>query len=235
MFVNGMLTAAVLMAGVSSQALAQSNTEIVTGGGQTVVVPDAATESKGVSPVATEVVSQYPAFNQTMNNGSIAQTLVAQGFEDIHILREGSLMTITATRGNDDINLVYNLVEGRLIKVNGERILSEDERTPDNSGDATTAPVSGATAGASGSEDAAQDAPDDAANDAADDAAGDAGDGGTQDGGTGDTGTADGGSDDGDGGAGGDDGDSDAAGGDSDSGGGSEGDGGSDSDSSSGG
>lgn len=228
MFVKGMLTATVLTAGIGSYALAQTSSEIVTGGGQTVVVPEAATESKGVSPIGTQVVSEYPAFNQTMNNETIASTLVAQGFENIHILREGSLMTITGTRGNDDINLVYNLVEGRLIKVNGERILSAEEQSSGSSGDAAPSPPSAA--------------PDDPADDADGDDATDDADGGsddaTDDGGMGDTGTDDGaGSDAGDtsdDGAGGSDTGSGDAGGGSDTGGGSESDGGADSDSSSG-
>ncbi|HWL57765.1 MAG TPA: hypothetical protein VNQ78_13970 [Paracoccus sp. (in: a-proteobacteria)] len=232
MFVKGMLTATVLTAGIGSYALAQTSSEIVTGGGQTVVVPEAATESKGVSPIGTQVVSEYPAFNQTMNNETIASTLVAQGFENIHILREGSLMTITGTRGNDDINLVYNLVEGRLIKVNGERILSAEEQSSGSSGDAASSPPSAAPGGVS--DDPADDADGDDATDDADGGSDDA----TDDGGMGDTGTDDGaGSDAGDtsdDGAGGSDTGSGDAGGGSDTGGGSESDGGADSDSSSG-
>ena len=37
-------------------------------------------------------------------------------------------MTVTANREGDEIKLVYNLVEGRLIEVDGERILSEEEK-----------------------------------------------------------------------------------------------------------
>lgn len=222
MFVKGMLSAVVLTAGLGSYALAQTSSEIVTGGGQTVVVPEAATESKGPSPVAAQVVSEYPAFNQTMNNENIASTLVAQGFENIHILREGSLMTITGTRGNDDVNLVYNLVEGRLIKVNGERVLNEEEQSPDNSGDATPSPRSATPAGVAGTDDATDEAADDAADSGSDDAAKNDG---TEGAGTGDTGS--------DVGAGSDAG-SDDAGGNSDSDGGSESGGGTDSESSGG-
>lgn len=142
MLVKRMLTVALLTASVSGYALAQETKEVITGNGQTTIVPDAATAPKGVSPVATEIISDFPAFNQSMNDESIASTLVAQGFKKIHILREGSLMTITGTRNDNDINLVYNLVEGRLIKVNGERILSDAEKTQRGNSESTAATTS---------------------------------------------------------------------------------------------
>lgn len=213
MLAKGILTAALLTASSVGHVYAQS-TEVVTGNGQTAVVPEAATAEKGVSPIATEVASEYPAFNQTMNNDAISSTLLGQGFKDIHILREGSLMTVTGTRDGQDINLVYNLVEGRLIKVNGERILSEAEKAQLGSEDQA----------AMGQ--ASSDPSTDAGDDETDGSGTDAGDTSTDGSGTSDGSSTDGGdTGDGDSGAGDAGSDSDGSGSDGggDSDGGSEG------------
>ena len=139
MLTKQMKLALILTAAMSTSALAQEATKVETPTGETAVLPADAVETDGVSPIATAAESEWPIFNQDMNDQNIADTLLAQGFEDIHIVRDGSLMTVTATREGDDIKLVYNLVEGRLIEVNGERILTEEERTLDNSGTGTTA------------------------------------------------------------------------------------------------
>lgn len=213
MFAKGILTAALLTAGAVSQVHAQSST-VVTGNGQTTIVPDAATSEKGVSPIATEVVSEYPAFNQTMNNDAISTVLLEQGFKDIHILREGSLMTVTGTREGQDINLVYNLVEGRLIKVNGERILSDAEKTQRGSDgqNATETTSDEDSADPEGGDQSGTDTGDGDAGSTGDDASGstdgsstDGGDAGSE--GAGDSGdSSDGGADGSDGGGTGSDG-----------------------------
>lgn len=128
MLTKQMKLAMVLTAAMGTSALAQDATVVETPDGNTAVVPAEATEISPTAPVSTVVISDYPVFSQDMNDESIIEMLVGQGFEDIHILREGSLMTVTATREGDDIKLVYNLVEGRLIEVNGERVLTEEEK-----------------------------------------------------------------------------------------------------------
>lgn len=148
--------------------------------GATVVVPAEATTPS--APVGTIVAGEWPSFNpeQLANDQTIAETLLAQGFTGVHILRDGSLMTVSANRDGNDIELVYNLVEGRLISVNGERILSEDEAAPTR-GNSTpeTAPDGGTDDGADdgdGSDDGADDsAGDDGADDGADDGGSDEG------------------------------------------------------------
>ncbi|TRW95753.1 hypothetical protein FNJ84_15340 [Paracoccus sp. M683] len=205
--------AAILTAAMGTSALAQEATVVETPGGQTAILPADAVESTGVSPDATAAESEYPIFNQDMNDQTIADTLLSQGFGDIYILREGSLMTVTATRDGDDIKLVYNLVEGRLIEVNGERVLTEEERTLTESGSTDTA-TAGETEDTEGTDDGATD------DGSTDD--GSADDGASDDGGTDDSGTDDSGTDD----SGADDGAGDDSGNDSDSG----GEGGSDSD-----
>lgn len=194
MLTKQMKLAAILAATMGSGALAQTATVVETPDGQTAILPEAAVESDGVSPVATAAPSDYPIFNQDMNDQTIADTLLAQGFGDIYILRDGSLMTVTASRDGDDIKLLYNLVEGRLIEVNGERILTEEERTLDSSADN----AAGLDSGTAGADEATGDGmtddgatPDETADDAATD------DGATDDGATDDGATDDGAADDG--------------------------------------
>lgn len=211
--------AVVMAAAMSTSALAQEATQVETAEGQTVTVPADAAESDGLSPVATAVVTDFPILNQDMNDQNIADTLLSQGFEDIYILREGSLMTVTATRENNDIKLTYNLVEGRLIDVNGERILTEEERTLGEDGNALGASASSEAASDDGATDGG--ATDDNVDATSDDGAAD--DGATDEGGSDDMGADDAGPDDstadegGSADAGSDDSGSDA--GDSDSGG----------------
>ncbi len=185
MLTKHMKLAMILTAAMSTSALAQTATEVETPDGQTVVVPGAAVESDGVSPIATVVESDYPVFNQDANDEAIAETLIAQGFSDIYILRDGSLMTVTATRDGDDIKLVYNLVEGRLIEVNGERVLTEEERTLDPSPDAEQ-PTATEEAPTEPAEEATEEGATDEATDGATDGATDEGatDGATDDGAT---------------------------------------------------
>ncbi|MDO5656965.1 MAG: hypothetical protein Q4G36_01385 [Paracoccus sp. (in: a-proteobacteria)] len=157
------LAASALAFGLALPAFAQD--QVVTQpGASTPIVPAPAAE---VSPVPTpgevamapEWASRFPTLDQQQNNEQIAELLVAQGFSDITILREGSLMTITATREGEPLELVYNMIEARLIYINGERILTEEEQSP-----------------AQGSSDAAAAAADDASDNAAeDDASDDAG------------------------------------------------------------
>lgn len=128
MLTKQMKLAMILTAAMGTSALAQEAAVVETPDGNTAVVPAEATEISPTAPVSTVVISDYPVFSQDMNDATIIEMLVGQGFEDIHILREGSLMTVTASREGDDIKLVYNLVEGRLIEVNGERVLTEEEK-----------------------------------------------------------------------------------------------------------
>lgn len=91
---------------------------------QTAVVPVEGT------PTPAVIVTDWPSFkpDQMANNESIAQVLLAQGFSDVKILREGSLMTVTAQRDGQPIELVYSLIEGALISVNGETVRTESQK-----------------------------------------------------------------------------------------------------------
>ncbi|MDO5705594.1 MAG: hypothetical protein Q4G49_11065 [Paracoccus sp. (in: a-proteobacteria)] len=151
--------AAALSALLSGAALAQTPTVVDTPGAPAVVIPDAAT---------TETPPQhiYPQIDRSANDETIAETLIAQGFTNVHILRDAAMLTVTAQRDGQPIELVYHLVRGQLLSVNGQPVPTET-------------PVD-ATAGGQGSQAAADDsAPgtdtdtDEAADDASDDGAAD--------------------------------------------------------------
>lgn len=178
------LAASALVLGLALPAFAQD--QVVTQpGASDAVVPAPAAE---VSPVPTpatvimapEWASHFPTLDQQLNNEQIAELLVAQGFSDITILREGSLMTITAQREGEPVELVYNMVEARLIFVNGERILTEDEQAPapGSSDAAASAPPADDAGDDDAGDDAADDADetDDSSDDSTDDAADDSAD-----------------------------------------------------------
>lgn len=145
--------AAVLTAAIGTGAMAQDATIIEGEDTSTVVVPSEALQAD--EPAGLIAESDYPVFSQDMNDEAIAETLIAQGFENIHIKREVTEMTVTASRDGEDIELVYNLAQGRLIGVNGEEILSDEDMRRDDSSEPDDA--------------------DDATDDATDDASGDDG------------------------------------------------------------
>lgn len=199
-------------------------------GTETVIVPAPALEADG--PASFVVDSGVPMVVQLDNEQAIAETLVGQGFTDVHILREGALMTVTATRAGEPIELVYSVANGSLVSVNGDELRPDPEAssaggqaadavpdTPDtedaSSDDAAT--DDGATdedggGAASGDADAGTDAGSDGDGDTGTDGAGDAAgdsdtdgaDGGDTDGGDSDGGSTGEGGSDGEGGSGSD-------------------------------
>ncbi|MFI0397122.1 hypothetical protein [Paracoccus jiaweipingae] len=178
----------------STVAMAQSGAVVTPSPmAETAVIP--ADALKKEAPVGQAAYTGFPSFDQQMNDQAVADTLLAQGFSDIHILRDGTLMTVTAQRDGKDIELLYNLVEGRLIKVNGERVDIEKGAGPD--GGSSTPGVGGTQPTAPGDSDDGMDdgdASDDGAPDGdtgSDDAGGDDTDTGTD---TGDNDTDDSGS-----------------------------------------
>lgn len=157
---------------------------------ETVVVPAPALEADKSVGFVTE--SDIPMIEQLDNDQMVAETLIAQGFTDIHILREGALMTVTATRAGMPIELVYSVANGRLVSIDGQETRAAAE--------ASGEPEAGVAAPddtVSVDDDAADDATDDGATDegATDDA--DTDDGATDDGMSDDTSADDGMSDDG--------------------------------------
>lgn len=158
----------------STVAMAQSGAVVTPSPmAETAVIP--ADALKKEAPVGQAAYTGFPSFDQQMNDQAVADTLLAQGFSDIHIIRDGTLMTVTAQRDGKDIELLYNLVEGRLIKVNGERVDIEKGAGPDSGS---------STLGVDGTQPTAPGDGDDGMDDGAPD-----GDTGSDDAGTGDTDT----------------------------------------------
>ena len=198
---------------LGSSALAQSaevvegNTTVVeTPLDNTAVVPGMAAEPG--TPVGAVSRPDYPLLEQLDNDEAVAQSLISQGFTDIHILREGAIMTVHAERDGQPTELVYSIANGSLISVDGVELRAEPDTTSN-----------GETAAAT-----SDDAPDgnDGSNDGSDE------DSGSDPG-------ADDGSDDGDSNDGSDDGSDSSDGADGSDGGDGGSDGGSDGDGSDGG
>lgn len=161
---------AALAALLGSTALAQtSDTE-------TVLVPEPALEANSSIGIISEAAPR--TLEQMDNDQTIADTLILQGFTDIHILREGPMMTVTAQRDGQPIELVYSVANGTLVSIDGQELREPSEGSSAND-------VQAAGDGASDAD--------------ARDGAGDEGDGDMSGGETGDDGAADGGGSDADG------------------------------------
>ena len=191
---------AVLTALAGTTALAQTS--------GTVIVPAPALQAEPSVGAVTE--SDIPILEQIDNDQAIAETLIAQGFTDVHILRQGALMTVTAQRAGVPIELVYSVANGSLVSIDGQNLRPEGEDSsagdrpqsrPDRGTDATdedsASPDTDDGAADEGSEDTSDDAQADGTADS---------EGGADDGATGHDGSDAGG----DGAAGSDGADSDA-------------------------
>ncbi|MDO5622962.1 MAG: hypothetical protein Q4G24_16065 [Paracoccus sp. (in: a-proteobacteria)] len=111
--------AAALSVLMSGAVMAQAPAVVETPGAPVAVIPPAA---------ATETPPQhiYPrTVDRSANDQAIAETLIAQGFSDVHILRDAAKLTVTAQRDNQPIELVYHLVRGELLSVNGQPVPGE--------------------------------------------------------------------------------------------------------------
>ena len=201
---------------LGSSALAQSG-EVVEGNttvvetplDNTTVVPGMAAEPG--TPVGAVSRPDYPLLEQLDNDEAVAQSLISQGFTDIHILREGAIMTVHAERDGQPTELVYSIANGSLISVDGVELRAEPDTTSNGETAAATSDDApdgndGSNDGSdedSGSDPGADDGSDDGdSNDGSDDGS-DSSDG--ADGSDGGDGGSDGGSD-GDGSDGGDSG-----------------------------
>ena len=201
---------------LGSSALAQSG-EVVEGNttvvetplDNTAVVPGMAAEPG--TPVGAVSRPDYPLLEQLDNDEAVAQSLISQGFTDIHILREGAIMTVHAERDGQPTELVYSIANGSLISVDGVELRAEPDTT--SNGETAAATSDDAPDGNDGSNDGSDEdsGSDPGADDGSDD--GDSNDG------------SDDGSDSSDGADGSDGGDGDSDGDGSDGGDGGEGNG----------
>jgi len=172
---------------MGSAALAQTGrviegdtTLVETPSGNAVIVPGEAAEPATPQGAVTE--PDYPLLEQLDNDEEIARTLIAQGFTDLHILREGPILTVNAQRGGQPVELVYSIANGSLISVDGVEL----RPAPDDSGrggpGAAGAPAAPDDAAAPGEESGA------AGDDGAPGETGSAGEAGVGDGADGDAG-----------------------------------------------
>ncbi|MGZ3215349.1 hypothetical protein [Paracoccus sp. T5] len=161
---------------LATTAMAQT-TAIDTPQGNTVVVPDQALETQPSGGFVLE--SDYPRLDSMENNEMIAETLIAQGYSDVVISREGPILTVTAQRAAVPIELVYSTANGRLISVDGVETRPAAGGT--SAGDTATGTTADTATPAAAAEDAATDGiTDDSETDAATDGTGtEAGTGGS--------------------------------------------------------
>lgn len=202
----GALTSGALM---GTTALAQTG-EVVTGtttvvetpAQNTAVVPGVAVAPG--SPVGAVSDPGYPLLEQLDNDQAIAQSLISQGFSDVHILREGAILTVNAQRNGQPTELVYSVANGSLVSVDSVELRD----APDQTGDGQSAAIGADGDTGDGSDEGAGEGDDAGDGDASDSDGSDSdtgSDGSDSDGGS--DGSSDGGSDGGS--------DSDGSGGDS--------------------
>lgn len=149
-------TMAAAMGLMAAPALAQTTT--IDTPGSTVIVPDAALEAEPSQGFVLE--SDYPRFESLENYAAISEVLIAQGYSDVQILREGPILTVTAQRAGVPVVLVYSTANARLVSVNGveTRADPEDSSGTDVGPDATGANPVGSGAGVVGDPDEAAEA-----------------------------------------------------------------------------
>lgn len=183
---------------LGTAALAQDKTVVETPEGNTVAIPEAAQTTE--SPVGAIRESDYPILEQWENDEAVAVTLVEQGYTDVHILRQGALMTVTAQRDGQPTELVYSVANGSLVSVDGVELRRGEEASSTEPSPA----VEEIADDVPPDEDVTDDGTtDDGTDDTADDGVSDGTDTGSTDDGTTGDGTSDDGADDG---MGGDDG-----------------------------
>ncbi|MFN3525725.1 MAG: hypothetical protein ACK4YU_06515 [Paracoccus sp. (in: a-proteobacteria)] len=107
--------AAALATLMGTAAFAQVSVE--TPAGTDVTIPQSALE--GQAPVATTPDTGYELLAQSANDDAITMSLEAQGFTSIAILRDGTVLTVTAERDGEPTELVYSTATGRLVSVDG--------------------------------------------------------------------------------------------------------------------
>jgi hypothetical protein len=107
--------AAALATLMGTAAFAQVSVE--TPAGNDVTVPQSALE--GQAPVATTGETGYELLSQSANDEAITASLEAQGFTSVEIMRDGSVLTVTAERDSEPTELIYSTATGRLVSVDG--------------------------------------------------------------------------------------------------------------------
>lgn len=113
--------------------------------GAVVTVPTPNTMSAS-TPEAT--AAGFPTFESMANDQTVAETLMAQGYTDVKIFHDGTLMRVNANRDGKPIELVYQTTTGQLVKLNGQPVLNAEQAKgesghKDEAGAKTDKPESG--------------------------------------------------------------------------------------------
>lgn len=143
--------AAALGTMLATTALAQ--TVVETPSGNTAVVSDPALEP--TAPVGAVTQQAFPLPEQFENDMAVSEALLAQGFTDIRIARDGPIMTVTAQRNGSPTELVYSTANGTLVSVDGVEMRDGPDMTSNGqtAGGAATAPDMGAPSNESPADD----------------------------------------------------------------------------------
>ncbi|MCZ0963955.1 hypothetical protein [Paracoccus benzoatiresistens] len=133
--------AAALGTMLATTTLAQ--TVVETPSGNTAVVTDPALEP--TAPVGAVVQPDLPLPEQFENDVAVSETLLAQGFTDIRIVRKGPIMTVTAQRNGMPTELLYSTANGTLVSVDGVEMRAAPDTTSNGqfAGTAATATATG--------------------------------------------------------------------------------------------
>lgn len=126
----------VALAGASSLFLATTapaQTVVETPGGNTAVIVDPALQPQ--PPAGAVAVPAFPLPQQLENDQAVIETLLSQGFTDIHILREGAMMTVSAQRNGQPTELVYSVANGTLVSVDGVKLREQPDATGNQGSD----------------------------------------------------------------------------------------------------
>jgi len=141
-------TLGLALAGASGLFLATAplaQTVVETPGGNTAVVVDPALQPQ--PPVGAVAVPAFPLPEQINNDQVVVETLLSQGFTNIHILREGAIMTVSAQRNGQPTELVYSIANGTLISVDGVELREQPDATSNRGSDIANDVLGGSSGG----------------------------------------------------------------------------------------
>lgn len=129
------LSALVLTAGLTGIAMAEDKVVVPTteGGVQVPTTPGAVVTvptPRSMSAATPEVAAPpagAPVLTSFQNDQAVSEALIAQGYSDVRISHDGTLMTVNAQRDGKPIELVYQTTTGQLVKLNGQPVLTEEQ------------------------------------------------------------------------------------------------------------
>lgn len=88
----------------------------------------ATTEAPAAGMTTMDAV-EFPTLSSVETDQQVAEDLVAQGYENIVIVRSDDALTVSADRGGVPTEMVFSPTEGTLILVDGVQPMAADEGT----------------------------------------------------------------------------------------------------------